>query len=208
MEGQKEGQAGSAKAWKIFLIAVVVACAAALVYLGTERNPGPGRKPLPNLSTLVRGAPPQDKAQAPDFAVEDLSGRQVRLSEFKGKVVVINFWSATCAPCLIEMEGLSRLAQKMSGKPFQLMAITTDSRKVIKSLLEHSDLDIPVYLDKSYQAHSQYGVFGLPVTYIIAPDGTVDNHIIGAADWGHHTVIQYLDKLIQKNNQDQKKPPR
>jgi peroxiredoxin len=205
MEGRKEDQAGSRRIRKIFLSAVIVACALALIYLSMERNSGHGPKPLPDLSTLVTAAPPQHNIKAPDFTVQDLAGEKVSLSEFKGKVVVINFWSVTCAPCLIEMEGLERLAQKMAGKPFQLMAITTDSRKTVNSLLKHSDINLPIYLDQSYQAHSQYGVFGLPVTYIIAPDGTVANHIIGAADWGHHTVIQYLDKLIQKSDQDQKK---
>lgn len=199
-ENEEKGKTSS-KSGKVFLVGVIVFCVLALVYLSLKGSGDGSRKPLPNLEIPGEGDSGGQKTAAPDFTVETLDGRRVRLSDFRGRVVLISFWSSSCGACLLQLEGLERLASQMSGKPFELMAVTTDSRRTAQSVLEMTSLNIPVYLDPTRKAHGSYGIFGLPATYIVAPDGTIANHVVGAADWGHHSVIEYLDKLIGKNSE-------
>ncbi|OGP58661.1 MAG: hypothetical protein A2V67_16620 [Deltaproteobacteria bacterium RBG_13_61_14] len=194
---------------KIALIGFIVIATVALIYLSLSgpKMFYPEALPPADLSTssarpeLPPGHPEvpgvADTAiQAPDFKVTDLQGRSVSLHELRGKAVLINFWSTSCPPCIIEMPSLAKLNRLMAGQPFQILAVTADSRRTVEAFLKEIPLDLPIYLDTSHQAHDQFGVYLFPESFIIAPDGKVDNHVIGAADWSHSSVLEYFQKLI------------
>ena len=136
---------------------------------------------------------------APDIELYDLSGKKVRLSDFRGKAVLLNFWSVSCPACLIELRSLESLAQQLSGKPFALLAITSDSRRVIKEFLQKTELKLPVYFDTTGEAYLRYGVMFLPTSFVIDPQGRLVDKVFGAADWSAPSVISYFQKLFEES---------
>lgn len=193
---------------KIGLILFIVTGTLVLIYLsmGGQTPNSQESLPLADLSVGARsGLPPghpespgtEAALQAPEFVVTDLDGNVLRLADLKGQAVLLNFWSVSCAPCLMEMPSLAKLNQLVKGKPIKVLALTGDSATSVKALLAEMPLDLPIYLDTHRETHNQFGVYMFPESFIIAPDGTVENHIIGAADWSHESVVTYLEQLAQ-----------
>ena len=181
---------------KNLLMLVIILCLAALAYITLTTGPS-SPPPLPSFQSP--GASPaggKQKIEAPDFTLETLDGKSTSLSSLKGQVVILNFWSASCGPCLIEMPALTKLASAMSGKPFTILGITPDPKAEAAYAAKELRLNFPVLLDSTARVASAYGVSATPETFIIAPDGTVDNMVLGAANWADPSVIEYMNKLL------------
>ena len=178
------------------LLAVIAVCLGVLVYLSLTSSPQHQPPPLPSLPP---GHPPipGESIAAPDFTLESLSHGKIRLSQFRGKVVVINFWSTTCPPCLMEMPSFERLREAMKGKPFEVFAITPDPRSAVEQMVEQLKVDFPILLDPQGKVSALYGAYFSPTTVIVAPDGTVANRVVGAANWGDASVVDYINKLLK-----------
>lgn len=187
---------------KTVLLLVMGVCLAALVYLSLSGDEGTLPPPLPSLppggqdsSGLVAG--PEGKVMAPEFSLMSLSGKKISLSSLRGKVVILNFWSSTCMPCLWEMPSFEKLEAAMAGKPLTILAVTSDPRPMAERVAGQLNLKVSVLLDPEGETAAAYQVSALPVTYIIAPDGTVNNKVLGAANWADTSALDYLNKLIQ-----------
>jgi peroxiredoxin len=194
---------------KIALIAFMVVATIALIWLSlsgpqtgsmpalppADLSATPERPELPPGHPEVRGAS-HVAVVAPDFTVQDMEGRSLSLHQLKGKAVLLNFWSTTCFPCLMEIPSLAKLHQLMAGKPFQIMAITADSKESVSDFLKENPIDLPIFLDPDHQAHDQFGVYAFPESYIVGPDGKVANRVIGAADWSDSSVLAYFNQLL------------
>jgi peroxiredoxin len=191
---------------KAILLAVIVLCLSALVYISLSGAPPSAPPPLPvnppGESDLPPGHPPlgdDGSVMAPDFTLDSLNAGQVSLSKFRGKVVVINFWSSGCPPCVMEIPSLMKLKASMAGKPFEILTITSDPRKLSEEATRELNLTLPVLLDPNGKTAMAYGAYGLPSTFIIAADGTVDNRVMGAANWADGSVVDYMNKLINSS---------
>ena len=114
---------------------------------------------------------------APDFTVVDRNGAEVRLSDFRGKPVVLNFWASWCGPCKSEMPEFEE-AWKQYGDEihFVLVNLTDGSQETVESASAYIDgqgYTFPIYFDTSYSAAMAYGVNGVPVTYFIDEAGNL-----------------------------------
>jgi thiol-disulfide isomerase/thioredoxin len=119
-----------------------------------------------------------------DIAFLAEGGREVRLSEFKGKPVVLNLWATWCAPCVEEMPSLDRLQRDFPS--IQVIAVSLDKQgeeKVRAFLAENGLTHLKIYADPSMKALSTLGVPGLPATILIASDGSEVGGVNGAYDW-------------------------
>ena len=196
---------------KAVLLTVIAACLVALVFISFsgEDHTAPPALPEPDATQqmassqgLPEGHPSvggQEKSEAPDFTLDSLDGDKVTLSDLRGKAVVMNFWSSTCGPCIIEMPSFEKLAKLMEGKPFQIITVTSDTRKMAQNTAEGLNMTVPVLLDHEGKVAMQYGVYFTPETVIIDPSGNLDQKITGAANWGDASVVKYLDSLIEKS---------
>jgi peroxiredoxin len=128
---------------------------------------------------------PAESSEAPGFTLMTLQGRPAQLREFKGKLVLLNFWATWCAPCLHEMPSMERLYQTFKSTQFVVLAVSMDRQgeAVARPFVDNLQLTFPVLLDTTLEVGRQYGVRGLPATYLIAPDGLLIGAVIGARDW-------------------------
>ncbi len=139
--------------------------------------------------------------RAPDFELPDMNGQRVRLSSFRGKVVVLNFWTKTCGPCLEEMPSVAELATvALNRSDFVVLTVTTDDgpdavRDTLKVALK-SDPPFPVLFDPELTVvGNRYGTHLFPETWIIDPDGVIRARFDGAKDWSTSLAMELIEKV-------------
>ncbi|MEH6403563.1 MAG: TlpA disulfide reductase family protein [Sneathiella sp.] len=121
-----------------------------------------------------------------DFSFLGGDGKSRKLSDFRGKVLLVNFWATWCAPCRKEMPGIDRLQAEMKSDKFEVLAIGQDLKgiekvkKFLKTLkIEHLD----AFNDKTVKSGRSAGVFGLPATLLIDAKGQEIGRLVGPAEW-------------------------
>ncbi|HEY8394769.1 MAG TPA: TlpA disulfide reductase family protein [Thermaerobacter sp.] len=120
-------------------------------------------------------------SRAPDFELKDLNGRTVRLSDYRGKVVFLNFWASWCEPCRQEMPEIRRLVEKNLPDVVVLGVNTSDpaAPSEVKAFMERNGYNWRVPYDAGSLVGRRYGIVYLPTSYFIGPDGTVRGKYIG-----------------------------
>ena len=135
---------------------------------------------------------------APDFYFFDENGNRLRLSQFKGKPVIFNFWASWCGPCKSEMPDLEE-AYKMYGEEIQfvILNMTDGSRETVESArryIESAGYSFPVFYDKQQNGVIAYGISGVPVTFFIDADGYVKGVYSGAMS--ANILQQGIDRIL------------
>jgi peroxiredoxin len=124
-------------------------------------------------------------AAARDVSARSLDGKTVRLSDLRGKIVLLNFWATWCPPCREEMPALEKLWKGMKDKDFTIMGISGgESMSVVKRFVEIGGYTYPIYADPSSEAASAYGIRFIPTTYVIDKEGAVIAMKSGGAAYG------------------------
>ena len=139
-------------------------------------------------------------AIAPDFTLKDLSGHELRLSDLKGKVVLLNFWATWCPPCRKEVPSLVSLNSQMSGKAFQMVTVSIDEggKQAIEEFFASAGVTLPVLLDTDRNISKLYGTTGVPETFIVNQRGAIVKKVVGGMDWSDPAVVKYLNDLMGK----------
>ena len=139
--------------------------------------------------------------QAPDFNLPDMQGKTQRLSDYRGKVVLLNFWATWCKPCKEEMPSMEILWQNFKTEDFVMLAISMDrvtTKKDIPPFIESLRLSFPILTDSWGQTDKRYKLLGVPETYIIDQQGILREKVIGPRDWttpeSMATIVQLLKK--------------
>ncbi|MSR23970.1 MAG: redoxin domain-containing protein [Nitrospiraceae bacterium] len=117
---------------------------------------------------------------AAEFTLTDLEGRQQSLSQYRGKVVLLNFWATWCKPCTTEMPAMQATFDKLRGKGFVVLAVNEleDDEKVRAHIRDYKHT-FPVLMDRENRVANLYGVYGLPVSVFIDEAGVVQAYIKG-----------------------------
>lgn len=118
--------------------------------------------------------------QADDFSLTDLEGKSQSLSQYRGKIVLVNFWATWCKPCTTEMPAMQASFDKLRDKGFVVLAINEleDDVKVREHIKQYGHT-FPVLMDRDNKVANQFGVFGLPVSVFIDQQGRVQEYIKG-----------------------------
>jgi cytochrome c biogenesis protein CcmG, thiol:disulfide interchange protein DsbE len=148
------------------------------------------------LSGCYSGTPPPHiGTPAPGFTVQD-SDRMVSLDEFRGRVVVLNFWATWCGPCIEEMPSLVQMQQRMKGKGVEVLAVSVDADQgAYQNFLKVHNVDLLTVRDPDQKSNNLYGTFKFPETYVIDRQGVLRRKFIGAVDWGQPEIVDYLGRL-------------
>ena len=156
-----------------------------------------GRIALVFFSLFLSGmasSPPLVGGPAPAFELKTVQGPAIKLADLKGKFVVLNFWATWCVSCIREMPEFQKIHQSSSEKNIKVIAVNfAESKKKVKKYLEGRQLSFPVLLDGYGDVSGKYEVRNLPVTYLISPDGIIQEEIIGSVtqDIIENKIAQY-----------------
>jgi peroxiredoxin/outer membrane lipoprotein-sorting protein len=116
---------------------------------------------------------------APDFRLDDLDGRPHRLANYRGKVVVLDFWASWCAPCRKELPAIERLHREYGSKGLVVLAVNTESHKVASSFMKKYGYSFTVLTDVEGAVFHDYAIASIPVTVVVDKEGVVTAHFVG-----------------------------
>jgi len=119
---------------------------------------------------------------APDFALEDLNGDVIRLSDYKGKVVFINFWATWCPPCRVEIPYFIEMIDEYGDDGFEILGIDLDPRDFAKvpAFVEQEGINYPVMYDTKGVSNLYGGIQSIPTTFVVNRNGKVVERIVGS----------------------------
>lgn len=139
-------------------------------------------------------------ATAPDFTLATLDGKQARLSDYKGSVVLIDFWSTTCDPCMIEMPHLVEMYKKNKDRGFVVLAISADgpeSRAQVSSVVRAKEMIFPVLLDEETVVTARYNPKReLPFSVVVGKDGSIVHKRGGYTAGDEKTLAVEVEKAL------------
>ena len=141
---------------------------------------------------------PWEGGATPALAVEDMKGKSHSLSEYKGKVVLVNFWATWCEPCRAEMPSIDRLRDALKGKPFAVLAVNmAEPLSRIEKFSETMPLGFPLLRDRDGSVSKAWKAKLLPASYLIGRDGRIHYVAYGELDWSSSPVRSRVDELLQ-----------
>ncbi len=139
----------------------------------------------------------RENSPTPALELPDLAGKQHRLGDYQGRVVLVNFWASWCPPCLAEMPSMQRLVEAMAGRPFQILAVNTEETKSkvwkFKKLL---NISFPTLLDSSGDVTRAWEVDVFPTSYLIDAGGRLQYVSYGALEWDNTAVVSVIETLM------------
>jgi len=136
--------------------------------------------------------------QAPDFSIKDKSGKLVKLSDYRGKVVFLNIWGTWCAPCIAEMPTMETLYRKYKDRKFEMLAISIDNDwDIVNRFYQDHNLTLPAFLDPGHQVAELYKVYKYPETFLIDGNGYVAKHT-WQEDWSAPRAVNVVEELVRK----------
>lgn len=137
---------------------------------------------------------------APDFELPDLADKSVRLSDYRGKVVFLNFWATWCKPCKEEMPSMEVLYKNFEKDGLVILAVSIDrvtTKKDIPPFVKALNLTFPILVDSWGQTDKRYKLMGVPETYIIDRQGVLREKVIGPRDWTLLSNLQVITQLLK-----------
>lgn len=150
--------------------------------------------PLGHLMTPI-----EPIVAAADFSLPDIDGDPHALQDFRGKVVMLNFWASWCPPCRREMPSMERLYQKFNEQGLVIIAINQwEDPDLVFEFTGRLSLEptFPVLLDRESHVSEQYGVKGLPTTFLIDRNGNLRYRAMGGRDFDHPEVEKLIESLL------------
>nr|WP_221452409.1 redoxin domain-containing protein [Bacillus benzoevorans] len=130
--------------------------------------------------------------KAPDFELENLSGEKVKLSDYRGKKVILNFWATWCPPCKEEMPAMEKFYQK-AGDDVEILAVNIDPQYNVQEFIDKMGITFPILLDKNDKVNSAYLIMTIPTTYFINEDGLITNKYLTSMT--EDIMKEYIDAM-------------
>ena len=136
-----------------------------------------------------------------DFSLADFKDKTHTLANYRGKVLLVNFWASWCPPCIYEMPELTRLQQQLGDRAFEIIAINVGEKKYkVHKFTRLINFELPVLLDTSNQAFKDWRVQTLPTSFLVDANGVVRHKIRGNPGWEQQETIALIEQLIAENN--------
>lgn len=143
-----------------------------------------------------------DNPPTPTLQLQDMQDRTHTLADYRGKVVLVNFWASWCPPCIYEMPGLVRLQEKLADRPFEILAVNVGEKKYkVWKFLKLIDFDLPVLLDVSSEAFEAWGVLTMPTTFLVDAAGRIRYRVSGDPGWDTPDTMAVVEKLLAEAEQ-------
>lgn len=143
-----------------------------------------------------------ERIEAPAFSLPSLTGEEVQLEDYRGKVILLNFWATWCPYCSIERPKLQALHEKYKDDGFIVLGVSIDRAEpdVIKKFVDEKKVTYPILHDRTRQVVGEYSVRGTPTTYLLDVEGKVIGKVIGPAEWDSQATYDLIEQLLKENN--------
>jgi peroxiredoxin len=167
---------------------------AAVVFTGCSTSPN-------SVKAAVK--PDKQRKAAPDFTLKDSAGKNVKLSDFRGKVVLLNFWATWCGPCKIEIPWFIDFEKSYKDRDFTVLGVSLDDEgwTVVKPFIAERKINYPVVVGTEETSQQYGGVDALPTTFVIDRDGriaSVHQGLVSKSEY-ENEIRDLLDKDASKN---------
>ena len=140
-------------------------------------------------------------ASPTDFKLKNINGKWVWLSDFRGKVVFLNFWTTWCPPCKYEMPSMQKLYNKLKHKKFAMVAVDLQEPvSMVKDFVKTYKLDFTVLLDIKGDVGKQFGIQSIPTTFILDGKGGIIGKAFGPREWDGNTSVDFFEHLMAVEN--------
>ena len=150
-------------------------------------------------------------APATPLQLPDIQGKMHALSDYKGKVVLVNFWATWCPPCRAEMPSMQRLKQHMAGKPFAILAIDMgETEAEVRSFLHEmksANIDFTILLDKEGKELKTWKISVFPTSFVIDADGKLRYSLLGATEWDEYDAVHKIEGLLPAQTAEKPSAP-
>lgn len=180
------------------LVVAALGVAAALFAAASPLNAADGPALTGSMKNFAVVAAPQ---AAPGTAFIDRGGEKRTLSDYRGKVVLVNFWATWCAPCVREMPSLLRLQQKLADRGFTVVALSSDRRgwdAIAPFAEKHGLAGLPLFHDPRLAVGREAGVKGLPTSLLIGRDGNEIGRLVGTAEWDEPESVALIEHYLAR----------
>jgi thiol-disulfide isomerase/thioredoxin len=138
------------------------------------------------------------------FDLPDVKDQQHTLEDYRGQVVLVNFWASWCPPCIQEMPVLERLKQRLSEQPFEILAVNVGEKKYrVWKFLKLISFDLPVLLDVRKATFDAWGASVLPTSFLLDKQGHIRYRVQGDIEWDSEDVIALIEALINEEENKQ-----
>jgi peroxiredoxin len=140
---------------------------------------------------------------APDFSAPNLDGQAMRLSAYRGQVVLVSVWATWCPPCREEMPSMERLYQKLADRGFVILAVSQDETGAdgVKTFVDQTKVTFPVLLDPDGDVGRSYGVWGYPESFLVDRTGGIVEHVVGPREWDAPAQVAAIERLMASDPQ-------
>jgi peroxiredoxin len=153
-----------------------------------------------NATTGGKIPAPQTGFLAPDFTAKTLSGKTIRLSDLRGKVVLVNLWASWCPPCRAEMPAIEHTYQTYKDRRFMVLAINStvqDTTANAQAFAVENQLSFPIFMDETGEITRLYRIQSLPTSFFIGPDGVIREVVIGGP-MSQALLSSRVEKLLKE----------
>ena len=141
----------------------------------------------------------KEKKNISNLIFKDHKEKEISFSDFKGKILLVNFWATWCAPCIKEMPSLDRLESKINGD-FDVIAISVDRdgiEKVIDFFDENKISNLEKFFDIKNSLAKEMNLYGVPTSFFVNKEGDLIGYYQGDMEWDNDTVINFINYLIK-----------
>lgn len=143
--------------------------------------------------------PVKGTVAAPALTLPDLQGKQHDLNDYKGQVVLVQFWATYCAPCRKEMPSMNKMVKKMGDVPFTILAVDMgESKDEVNQFVREVKPEFTILMDETGKSIGEWSVFAAPSNFIIDPEGNIRYTLFGGVEWDSDELIYKLKALGEK----------
>jgi thiol-disulfide isomerase/thioredoxin len=185
--------------WFLLLIALIFSGFAALFFFNTESL---AKADSQELDQLLGGMGVIKMVQAlpVEIRLKDLNGRLVSLSDFRGKIVFLNFWTTWCFDCRIEMPDMEKLHQKFKNKDFAMVTVNLqESASQVKQFFKELNLTFTALLDSGGEVGAHFMITAIPTTYILDKEGIIIGKVMGPREWDDKKAFALFEHLTNRS---------
>jgi len=138
------------------------------------------------------------KAATPPLKLLDLAGKEHDLNQYKGQVVLVQFWATYCTPCRKEMPSMNKLMQKIGKTPFKILAVNMgETEDEVKTFVSQVKPAFTILMDPEGNSIADWRVFAAPSNFIVGPDGKIRYTLFGGVEWDSNEMVAKLQALAK-----------